>query len=78
MLKVMVRFMKATGVMTSLMVRVNKLLKMDPSIMVTSKKEPKTVMGFINGLINHFTKENGKTINLMDLVNILGVMVAST
>jgi len=40
--------------------------------------ESNTAMAFVNGLINHFIKENGRIISTMAEVNTIGKMAVDT
>ena len=65
-------YMMGFGLMISLKARGYNSWLMDLSMMENFAKAPNMVTEFINGLIALFIRENGKTMNLMVWVIILG------
>ena len=66
--------MKVIGSKMYRMVKVNLLLRMGQFFKDNLKTALNVALGFINGVIIHFTMDNGKTISLMAKENIIGVM----
>ena len=70
--------MKVIGSKMYRMVKVNLLLRMAQYSKDNLKMALNVALGFINGVIIHFTMGNGKTISFMAKESIIGVMVGVT